>query len=104
MSLSREKKSLIFLLIIIAVIVAVAVVVVSSLRTDKVAENIENDQVIKILMVLSDNDGDALATDVFVYYPKSQKAALFDILAIQAVSIRALEELIELTLSTRNWE
>jgi len=80
MSLSREKKSLIFLISIIFVLIALVVVVTIALRTDKVAENIESDQVVKILMVFSDDKGNALATDVFVYYPISRKAALINIL------------------------
>ena len=75
-----EKRSIIFLLLILIIIVGVGVVISLSLRTDPVTENLKNDQVIKILFVLNDGEKHALSTDVFVYYPVSQKGALFDIL------------------------
>jgi anionic cell wall polymer biosynthesis LytR-Cps2A-Psr (LCP) family protein len=80
MNIGREKKSIIFLVLILVIIVVLGVVIALSLRTDPVAENLKNDQVIKILFVLNDGNKHALTTDVFVYYPVSQKGALFDIL------------------------
>lgn len=80
MSTSREKKSAVFLALILVIIVAIGTIIALSLRTDPVTENLKNDQVIKILFVLNDGKKNALATDVFVYYPVSQKGALFDIL------------------------
>jgi len=80
MNNSRERKSIIFLLLILFIIIAVGIVVALSMRTDPVAENLQHDQVIKVLFVLNDGKKHALATDVFGYYPVSKKGALFDIL------------------------
>lgn len=80
MNTSREKKSAIFLALILVIIVAAGVVLALSLRTDPIAENLKKDQVIKILFVLNDGEGNALTSDVFVYYPVSKKGAMFDIL------------------------
>src|SRR5574344_606570 len=77
---SRGKTSVIFLLLIIVIVITIGVIIMVSLRTDPIAENMKTDQVIKILFVLNDGEKHALTTDVFIYYPKSQKGALFDIL------------------------
>lgn len=80
MSTSREQKGAIFLALILGIIIAAGIILALSLRTDPIAENLKNDQVIKILFVLNDDEGNALTTDVFVYYPVSKKGAMFDIL------------------------
>lgn len=80
MSTSREQKGAIFLALILGIIIAAGIIIALSLRTDPIAENLKNDQVIKILFVLHDDEGNALTSDVFVYYPVSKKGAMFDIL------------------------
>lgn len=80
MSTSREQKGAIFLALILGIIIAAGIILALSLRTDPIAENLKNDQVIKILFVLHDEEGNALTSDIFVYYPVSRKGAMFDIL------------------------
>ena len=77
---NREKKGVVFLVVILAIIIGVGVFIAATLRVDPVAETLKKEPVIKILFVLSDDSGNALSTDVFVYYPVSRKGALFDIL------------------------
>ena len=91
MSISREKISAIFLGTILLIVVAVGAILALSLRTDPVAENLKNDQVVKILFVLNDGKNNALSTDVFVYYPVSQKGALFNILGNTGAIYQSLE-------------
>ena len=91
MSISREKISAIFLGTILLIVVAVGAILALSLRTDPVAENLKNDQVVKILFVLNDGNNHALSTDVFVYYPVSQKGALFNILGNTGAIYQSLE-------------
>ena len=79
MSTSREKQGALFLLIILVLLITTVVIIGLSLRTDPVAERLSGDQVIDVLFVLSDEERNVLATDVFVYYSPSQKGALFDI-------------------------
>ncbi len=79
MSMSKDQKNRLFLLGIFIVLIVMSVSLFFVLRKDKVATNIENDQVVKVLLVFSDEEGNALVTDVFVYYPVSRKAALIDI-------------------------
>ncbi len=75
-----ERKSIFFILLIVAIIAMVTVRLVFSLRSDSVGEQLKDDQVVKVLFVLHDKDNSSLATDVFVYYPRTRKGALFDIL------------------------
>lgn len=80
MTQAGKSKGTIFLVLILVIIIAATIVLGLSLRTDPIAENLKNDQVIKMLFVFSDDEQKAMATDVFVYYPVSKKGALFDIL------------------------
>ena len=73
-----NDKSLIFLIVIFFIIIVSAVVVVISLQTNPVEEMIKNEEPIKILFVLKD-DNSVLFTNVFVYYPVLSRGALFDI-------------------------
>lgn len=79
MSLSNEQKSFFFVLAVMAIIAVVSVRIYFSLRTDSVADNLQNDQVIKVLFVVHDEDKNVLSSDVFLYYPNTGKGALFDI-------------------------
>src|SRR5574344_1190980 len=74
-----QKKGALFLVLILLILVVLSVIIGLSLRRDPVAENLKNDQVIKILFVMKDKK-QALFTDVFVYYPVSRRGALINIL------------------------
>lgn len=80
MKLKRIDRGngIIFLVLIAFIFVGVIVGLSLSLKTDKVSENMKNDQVIKTLFVLTDNER-ILFSDVFIYYPKTQRGALIDI-------------------------
>lgn len=71
-------NSALFLLLIFAVLAVSAFVLFFSLRTDPIEEVLKNDQLLKILFVLSDED-EVISTDVILYYPVTQKTAMFDI-------------------------
>jgi len=74
-----EQKGLLFLIVIILIIVVSCIIVGLSLRTDTVGESLENDQVIRVLYVMEDAPGNALMTEMVVYYPVSRKAAIVNI-------------------------
>lgn len=79
--MSRKNKSgnsAFFLLLIFAVLAVSAFVLFFSLRTDPIEEVLKNDQLLKVLFVLSDED-EVIFTDVILYYPVTQKTAMFDI-------------------------
>lgn len=77
-----EQKGAFFLIIIFLIIVVVGILIAFSLRTDRVAEKIADDQVIRILLVLDDEKNasrNAVFTTMLIYYPVSRKAAVVNI-------------------------
>ncbi|MGI0530395.1 LCP family protein [Treponema socranskii] len=79
MHIRDEQKGILFLSLIFAIIAGVSVFIALSLRTDTVGKSLENDQVIRTLYVLDDGNGNALMTEVVIYYPVSKKAAVVNI-------------------------
>lgn len=80
MSMTRDKKSAVFLLVILAIIVAVSIVIAISLKVDPIKETMKNDPVVKILFVHTDDEKNVLATDILVYCPGTDQAVSFNIL------------------------
>ena len=74
----KLEKSMIFLFLVFFIIIVTSLIVVSALQVDPVEEMIKNEEPIKILFVLED-DEKVLFTDVFIYYPVSGRGALFNI-------------------------
>lgn len=79
MHIRDEQKGILFLILIFAIIAGVCVFIALSLRTDTVGKSLENDQVIRTLYVLDDGGGNALMTEVVIYYPVSKKATVVNI-------------------------
>ncbi|MFA6856228.1 MAG: LCP family protein [Treponema sp.] len=79
MHMRDEQKGLLFLILMVLVIAVSCIIVGLSLRTDTVGESLENDQVIRVLYVMEDTPGDALMTEMIIYYPVSKKAAIVNI-------------------------
>ncbi len=79
MKVSTDKKGVVFLVLILAVIVAAGVFIAVSLNADPESDSLRSTDVIKTMLVISDDDGNALATDVIFYSPKTHKVALFNI-------------------------
>ena len=71
-------KGVILLLLMCIIVVATSIIIVMSLQTDEVGDIIKNDQLIKVLFVLHD-DEKVVWTDVLIYYPVSRRGAVFDI-------------------------
>ena len=74
----KLEKSMIFLFLVFFIIIVTSLIVVSALQVDPVEEMIKNEEPIKILFVLED-DEKVLFSDVFIYYPVSGRGALFNI-------------------------
>ena len=77
--LRDEQKGAILLGIIILIIAVVSVVMAVSLKEDNVAEMLSDDQVVRVLNILEDDDGSVIFTNVLIYYPVSEKAAAVNI-------------------------
>ena len=76
---TTRHKGTVFLVLILLILVGVTVFIGLSLKTNAVDENLKNDRVIKTLFVMEDRN-QVLFTDVFIYYPVSQRGALINIL------------------------
>jgi len=77
-SKSSVNKNSIFLVIIFMILAATAIMMIFALQTDTVGDMLQNDELIKILIVL-EKEGTPICTDVLIYYPVSRRGALFDI-------------------------
>jgi anionic cell wall polymer biosynthesis LytR-Cps2A-Psr (LCP) family protein len=87
----KFDKSILFLLIILVVLAGVGTTAVLFLRTDVVKTAIENDQILKSLFVV-ESGGKALGSYVFLYYPATRRAAIFDIPAETGLIISSLKK------------
>ncbi len=74
-----EQKGALFLLVIILIIISVSVIFFVSLQRDAVTEKLGNDQVLRTLFVMEDEDGTPLFSNVLIYYPVSKKGAIVNI-------------------------
>ncbi|MBQ8014137.1 MAG: LCP family protein [Treponema sp.] len=75
----NSNKGAFLLLLIFLILISVTVGLALSLRVSTVDENLKSDRVIKTLVVMEDKNR-VLFTDVFIYYPVSQRGALINIL------------------------
>ena len=75
----NSNKGAFLLLLIFLILISVTVGLALSLRVNAVDENLESDRVIKTLVVMEDKNR-VLFTDIFIYYPVSQRGALINIL------------------------
>ena len=74
----RPDRSIIFLVVILFVLIIAAVFMGLSMRTDPVKNSLSGDKLLKVLVVLED-DGKPLSTNIIAYYPGNKRAAMFDI-------------------------
>lgn len=75
--LRDEQKGFIFLLLIFVIIVGVSVYMYALLQKD--SEELGNDEVLRMLFVIEDENKEILLTNVLVYYPVLKKAAIVNI-------------------------
>ncbi len=70
---------MLFLILIFFLLVVIFVVLLFATQSDPVADAIKNEQIIKILFVLEDENGEVIFTNVLGYYPRSKRGVLYDI-------------------------
>ncbi len=80
MKVSKDTVNLIIIFLMVSVIAVGCAFLFQKLRVDPVEENLKNDQVIKVLFVIRNNEGAAVSTNIFIYYPQTHKGAIFDVL------------------------
>ncbi len=74
-----EQKGVFFLSAIFFIIVSVIVIMSISLKNDAVSEKIADDQVIRFLTIVDDNNGSAIFSNLLILYPVSNKAVVVNI-------------------------
>ncbi len=74
----RLDRSIIFLIAILAVLLVAAAILVFAMRTDPVRDSLSGDKLLKVLVVLEDG-GKPISTNIIAYYPASKRAAMFEI-------------------------
>jgi len=89
MKLFRFDRSLTFLVIILIVLLVTALVMALAMRTDPVKDSLSGDNLLKVLVVLEDG-GKPISTNIVAYYPGSKRAAMFDIPGETGLILKAL--------------
>jgi len=74
----RLDRSILFLVAILAVLLVAAAILVFAMKTDPVRDSLSGDKLLKVLVVLEDG-GKPISTNILAYYPESKRAAMFDI-------------------------
>lgn len=74
----RLDRSIIFLAAILVILIFAAVFLFFAMRTDPVSDSLSGDKLLKVLVVLEDH-GKPVSTNILAYYPGSKRAAMFDI-------------------------
>lgn len=74
-----NSRHIIFLVLIILIISGTILTLFFALKTNPIEEILKNDQLINLLLVL-ENEGNAVSTIILTYYPPSRRGALINIL------------------------
>lgn len=77
--LRDEQKGVLFILLIILIVVAVGLFFAFSLKTNVVKDTLEHEQVIRMLHVVEDEEGNALFSNVLIYYPTMNTAGIINL-------------------------
>ena len=77
--LRDEQKGFIFLLLIFIIIVSVSIYIYILLQEDSVVKELENDQVLRMLFIVEDENREAVLTNILIYYPVLKKTAIVNI-------------------------
>lgn len=75
--LSIDKSS-ILLLVILGIVLVLVLGLVMALRSDAVDQVLKSDRILNVLVIL-EGDGKPKTTELFLYYPATQKGALLDV-------------------------
>lgn len=77
--LSDKQKGIIFLTVIFAIIAGAVIYFVHSLKTDTVRDILEQDKLLRMLLVVEDDENKELFSTVLLYDPETKKAASISI-------------------------
>lgn len=79
MALSKTIKNVILLVLMVVLLSVAGIVAFITLNTNPASEHLKEKDILPVLMVLSDDEGNALTTNVLLYSALTKKAAMFNI-------------------------
>ncbi len=85
----KIDRSVIFLVVILLVLLCAAILLIIAVRTDPLKDSLSGDKILKVLIILEDK-GMPLATNIIAYYPGNKRAAMFDIPGETGLIIKSL--------------
>jgi len=85
----KIDRGVLFLFVILAVLIIAAFILIFAMRTNPVTDALSGDNILKILVVLEDA-GVPISTNLIAYYPGTKRAAMFDIPGETGLIIRSL--------------
>ncbi|MFP4010661.1 MAG: LCP family protein [Spirochaetaceae bacterium] len=74
----RISLSVVLLVLVVVVLAGTSVLVYLNVRTDVVTQMVEDGETIRVLLV-AEEDGTPLSTQVLIYNPKTNRAGVFDV-------------------------
>ena len=74
-----EQKGMIFIVMILVVVIAMSLFFVFSLQTNEVKDYLKKESSIRMLLLVEDENSDALFSTVLIYYPSSKRGALLNL-------------------------
>lgn len=75
--LRDEQKGIIFLVLIFLIIVGVSVFFFLSLKTDTIKDILESEKLVRLLLVVEEDDSNELFSTLIIYDPNTHKAASY---------------------------
>ena len=85
----KIDRGVLFLFVILAVLIIAAFILIFAMRTNPVTDALSGDNILKILVVLEDA-GVPISTNLIAYYPGTKRAAMFDIPGETGLIIRVI--------------
>ncbi len=82
-------KNLLFMLVILVVLISAVAIILLKMKNDTLDTYLSSEKILKILVVVED-EGVPLSTNVLAYYPETKRAVMFDIPSNTGLIIQSL--------------
>lgn len=83
-------KNFLFLLLILIILITAFAIILVNLKTDAIKNYLSTDKILKVLLVIEDDTGMPISSNILAYYPETKRAAMFDIPANTGLIIQTL--------------
>ncbi|MBR7063867.1 MAG: LCP family protein [Treponema sp.] len=75
----NERKGIVFLFLIALIVAFAIIIIIQTSKVDIVSNVLDNNQVVRVLYILEDEEKDVLAMELVVYYPEAQRVIILNI-------------------------